>query len=286
MRLFVSRIVSLGTVAAALCAANLMAGAQQGSLLTQRHSTMQLAHLAPPQMRAPDRALLDRQWTALASKAKLFGYALGQKAGRSDWAYSEVLSPDTPGYLMLSFEQQNLRGRGRSSFTALVSRAGEKIWIVPVLYGGATPWASAMKTKRALAIFNQVVPPQIAAQAVSVHGPWLTLALTYAEMVGVHPVVLAEPSPQVGRMSAPGPTILVGTSGATRTIEFSDLYRDGGYRVWTIAFNGKGQVSGAKVRNLRNAQPVISPVREPSGRMITNAAQPPVVIQHPRPLPQ
>lgn len=232
------------------CAALLMgvassvASAQQGVLSEHQAAPLRMKQVDRAQMSKTDVALLARARGRLARAARIFGYQM-QEPG---WSCDKVMTPDTPDYLMLACRRLHASEGGASAFSALISRRGEAVYVVPVLYGGAAPWKTAANMKASREIFNHVVPAKVAADSIRPTGKWMTLALTFTALAGDDSVVLAGPSSKLKWAMAPGPTILLQNGKSNRTVEFSDVSPEDGVRFWTLKFNARGRLVGAQVK--------------------------------------
>jgi hypothetical protein len=252
--------------------------AQEPLVPSQQAATLRMKELDRAQMPAADRALLDDAGGRLARAARVFGYGM-QKPG---WSCDEVMTPDTPAYLMLVCRMPQTKAEGASAFSALIARHGEEVYVVPVMYGGAAPWKTAANMKVSREIFNHVVPPRIAAEAVRATGDWMTLALTFTALAGNDSVVLAEPSTNLKWTMAPEPTILTRYGSSTRTIVFSDVSAADGVRIWRLTLNRQGRLTKAAVQIKPNMKPAIVSTKVPKARQLKHL---PSRLSYAKPLP-
>jgi hypothetical protein len=125
-------------------------------------------------------------------------------------------------------------------FTALVPRDHGRVSVVPVLYRNATPFRSASGNERSIAVFNRVVPADVAQKAIQPEGKWLALALCYADMVGAGAHALKRAGDEVGLSRAPVATLHLSEASPVREIVFTDRDAPGQYLVWNITLNDKG----------------------------------------------
>lgn len=227
------------------CVALLMgvASAQQGVLGERPAAPLQMKQLDRAQMPKADVALLDQARGRLAKAARIFGYRMDEPG----WSCDEVVTPDTPGYLMLVCRRPHASEGGASAFSALIARSSDVVFVVPVLYGGAAPWKTAANMKASREIFNHVVPEKIAAESIQPRGNWMTLALTFTALAGDDSEVLAAPSSNLKWAQAPEPTILLRNGKPMRMVEFSDVSAADRVRYWTLKFNKRGRLMGARV---------------------------------------
>lgn len=222
------------------------------------------------QMPAADAALLGQARGRLARAARIFGYQM-QEPG---WSCGEVMTPDTPDYLMLGCRRPHASEKGASAFSALIARRGDAVYVVPVLFGGAAPWKTAANMKASREIFNHVVPAKIAAESIRPSGQWMTLALTYTALAGDDSVVLAKPSSNLRWVKAPGPTILVNHRATVRTVVFSDVSASDGVGFWTLRFNARGRLTGAQVQVRPDAKLEAVSTKSPQWRKLGELPSP------------
>lgn len=237
---------------------------------TPEPAPLRMRQVGRSQMPSADRVLLDSAEGRLARAARLFGYQM-QEPG---WKCDEVMTPDTPDYLMMVCRRMEKEDHGGSAFSALIARRGDAVYVVPVLFGGAAPWKSAANMKTSREIFNHVVPERIAAEAVKPSGDWITLGLTFTALAGDDSVVLAAPSPDLKWISAPEPTILMRNGSSARTIVFSDVSPRDGVRTWTLVFNAKGKLTAAEVKIQPLTKPVVMSTESPKPRMMKSLPSP------------
>ena len=246
------------------------AGAQQASLINQRTAPLRMKQVDHEHMPAADRAVFDAAGGRLARAARIFGYQM-QEPG---WSCDEVLTPDTPDYLMMVCRRPKADGRGTSVFSAMIARRGDAVYVVPVMYGGAAPWKRAANMKMSREIFNHVVSPGIAAKEVQPGGDWMTLALTFTALAGDDSVVLAVPSSKLQWLLAPEPTIMYGNGSSKRTVMFSDVSAADGVRIWTLSFNKRGRLTAARVKVRPDLKPQVVSTASPKWRMLKNLPSP------------
>lgn len=267
----VSLMKLLSTIGlAALLLAAPHARSQTGTLLSQRQAPMQLRQINSSQMSSADRAVVTASWSAVQQKAQFFGYDLSA----SGWSYVQVQSPDTPDYVMLQFRRPHATSTGASAFTALVSRRGSKVWVVPVLYGGATPWKSASAMNYTREVFNRAVPPSLAKQAIQPAGNWAQLGLTFTSLAGDDAVVLSTPSNKLKWIKAPGAILIVTQGHPYRTVQLSDVHLQGAYRIWDLAFDAQGRILRVRTAIQPNTPVRLIQAQAPPGTMLKNSSVP------------
>jgi len=237
---------------------------------------LRMRQVTRAEMPTADRGLLDSAQGRLARAARLFGYQM-QKPG---WTCDEVLTPDTPDYLMMVCRRMEAGERGMSAFSALIARRGDAVFVVPVLFGGSAPWKTAANMKASREIFNHVVPEKIAVEAVKPSGDWMTLALTFTALAGDNSTVLAAPSSDLRWIAAPEPTILMRNGSSARTIVFSDVSPRDGVRKWTLGFNRAGKLTSSEVKIEPDARAKVVSTHTPKGKMLSPKHSPLRDVKH------
>lgn len=226
---------------------------------------LQLEHHPSSQIDATDLSLIHARQREISAEAAFFGYDLN--AG--EWDYDQTSCPAIPDQLVLHYRKQ-FRGGAQSLFTALVPRGAGRVYVVPVLYRNATPFRSATGNERSIAVFNRVVPAEIAAKAIDPDGQWLALALCYADIVYGNANVLERPGADIGLARAPIPLLRLSEINNARGIIFTDRNAPGEYLVFNLTLNEKGRVIAANAQQLsdyvaqvRNgAEPGVKPLPE------------------------
>jgi hypothetical protein len=256
-----------------------MARAQTDSLLTQHQAPLRLRQLDSAHMSSASHALMSAAWPRLRQRAQFFGYDLSAPG----WSYVQVQSPDTPGYLILQFRRPHATSTGASAFTALFSRQGGTVWVVPVLYGGAIPWKSASAMDYTREVFNRVVPRSLARQAIQPAGNWPRLALTFTSLAGDDVVALSVPSRNLKWLKAPGATLIVTQGHPYRIVQLSDVHLQGAYRIWDLAFDAKGTLLQVHTEMHVDTRVTQLPDQTPPGSLLKNLPAPQGKIEHPAP---
>jgi hypothetical protein len=181
----------------------------------------------------------------------------------------------------------------QSLFTAVVPRGEGRVWVVPILYRGATPFQSAIGSERMLSVFNHAVPADIAKQAVEPDGHWLALAMTFAEIAGAEPRVPQNPDVEAGLLSAPPPTLHVSQLRGALEIQFTGREAPRQYTVWSITVNGAGRALAAEAQiyperiyaeNASAALPPAVPI-QPAPASIPQPATAPPAVESPKTSP-
>lgn len=198
-----------------------------------------LAQRSASQMRVSALRLVQDQRRAIAREAAFFGYDLSTPV----WTFRQIVCRPIPGYLLLHYRRVSRRG-SLFVFTALVPRSSGRVYVVPVLYGNATPYRSAAASERTLAVFNRVVPPSLVEQALQPGGSWLQLAQCYAALAGAGGEVLTASADRDAASPAPPPTLQFSAAGGNPAVTFAE---DRGSRIsiWNVAFNRHGQAVSA-----------------------------------------
>jgi hypothetical protein len=230
-----------------------------------------LEHRSPDSMDAADRELLRTRQKDLIIEAQIYGYDITT----SDWTYDQSVCPQLPNTLLLHYLKKFPDG-SESLFTALIPRGAGRTRIVPVLYRNSSPYSPAIKNPRNFAIFNTLVPEDIAKNDSGPDGKWLSLGVCYAEIVGARPNVPDDPSLDAATIKAPVATYRYDTATKQRQIEFSDRAAAKVFTIWTISLNENGRVTGAT--NEDYATYVARIVQPPAPPGTTTQTPPPLKV--------
>lgn len=264
-------------------AAGAPASAQQGF----GSQWISLAHYSAPEMSAADAERVQAQQSTISEEAAFFGYDLSLLG----WQYSQAVCPEIPDYLILHYHRTARKGT-LSIFTALVPRRSGRVQVVPVLYGGATPFRPAVGSPRSFSVFNRAVPSPVAEKDLQSGGSWLQLALCYAEVVGAEPRVPRETDANPALTRAPTPTLLVSEVNHTTSVTFTDRDASHRYTVWNISFDQHGRAVAAMTttladyaaRTVNGVTPIEKPLpKQPEPKVIP---LPPPAQPRSNPLPQ
>ena len=220
-------------------------------------------------MPAADADLVRAKQKEILKEAAFFGYDLSS----GNWGHDEILCPEIPDQLLLHYRSQSRSG-AVSLFTALVPRGEGRVLIVPVLYRGAMPFHSAIGSERTIAVFNRIVPAEVAAQAMQPDGHWLALAVCYAEIAGAEPRVPQRPDIDPALVQAPLPTLQLSEQASTRDILFTDRKAADSYLVWRISVSKQGRVLAASTRSLPNYTAKEPGGKEPREKIVSPGAEP------------
>lgn len=243
---------------------------------------IQLDHRSGAQIDPADASLLRSKARAIATEAAFFGYDLHA----SGWTSNEAVCPEFPDHLLLHY-QRTSRDGAVSLFTALVPRGKDRVYVVPILYRNATPFKSAWGSERSIAVFNRIVPPDVARKALQPDGAWLLMGLCYADMVGAASHALLRSGNDISLARAPLPTLHVTEGASTREVLFTDRDAPGQYLVWFLNFAGNGRLLTASAMKLSDyvaplrhgKEPPIIPMppgQEPPVRILPPGQEPPV----------
>jgi hypothetical protein len=232
---------------------------------------IELEHRTPAQIDPADISLIHAQQRAITAEAAFFGYDLAS----GSWNYDQAVCPALPGQLMLHYRRQ-YRDGAESLFTALVPRDHGRVSVVPVLYRNATPFRSASGNERSIAVFNRVVPADVAQKAIQPEGKWLALALCYADMVGAGAHALKRAGDEVGLSRAPVATLHLSEASPVREIVFTDRDAPGQYLVWNITLNDKGRVAAATQVKLSDYVAQVKSPKDLTEKPMPEGKEPPV----------
>jgi hypothetical protein len=221
-----------------------------------------LEHRGPEAMDSADSELLRSRQKELVSEAQLYGYDITT----GNWKYDQAICPQLPDTLLVHYLNKFPDG-SESLFTALIPRKG-RTRIVPVLYRNASPYTPAVTNPRNFALFNALVPAEIAKKDSGPEGKWLSLGVCYAEVVGGRPNVPDEPSLDTATIKAPVATYRFDTATQQRQVQFSDRDAAKVYTIWTISFNQNGRVTGAVNEDYATYVAHIVQPAEPTGKII------------------
>jgi hypothetical protein len=251
-----------------------------------------LEHRSAAQMNPEDRDLLQSRSRELSIAAEIFGYDIS--AG--NWTVDQTICPVFPNTLMLHYLSKYPDG-SESLFTALVPRGRGRVRVVPSLHRNAATYLPAVKDPRNYALFNELVPAEMARRDSGPEGKWLILGVCYAEMVGARPNVPDDPGLDIAMVHAPVSTFRVDTVEKTRQIQFPDREGSNVYTIWTIALSKAGRITGATdedystfVAHVVKLQEPVGKVKpnppEPTGKIISPTDQPKIKVTNPPEIPQ
>jgi hypothetical protein len=249
------------------------AQSDSSTALGEHHPQIQyfsLDHRASSAMDTADSDLLRARHKELIREAQFYGYDITT----GSWIYDQAICPQLPNTLLLHYLNKFPDG-SESLFTALVPRNSDRIRIVPVLYRNASPYSPAVKNPRNFAIFNALVPTDIAKKDSSLEGKWLSLGVCYAEVVGGRPNVPDDPSLDTATIKAPQATFRIDTTTKQRQVMFSDRDAAKVFKIWTISFNEDGRVTAAANEDYATYVARIVQAPEPSGKAISSPPEPP-----------
>lgn len=141
-----------------------------------------LTFLAPEQMAAADRALVDQDQEEIERRANLQGFRLGDEAqGQAAWGYEQAVCPVFPEHVVLEYSRDN--GAGDITLFAVVLPRGEgHVRVIPVRRRSYSLFTPAPANELTINDFNQMVKEQ----GHGVDPDWMTLGLCYAALAGGH----------------------------------------------------------------------------------------------------
>jgi hypothetical protein len=232
---------------------------------------LQLDHLPSSQLDPADASLIHKKQREITAEAAFFGYDLN--AG--GWDYDKSSCPAMPEDVVLHYRRSFANGAA-SLFTALVPRGTGRVYVVPILYRNATPFRSATGSERSIAVFNRVVPADIAATAIDPNGKWLALALCYADIVYGNANVLNRAGSEIGLSRAPLPLLRLSEENTARSIVFTDRNAPGQYLVFDLTLNDKGRLVAASAVQLSDYVAKIRTGEELTEKPLPPGKEPPV----------
>lgn len=258
----------------------------------QRVHYFSLEHRTREEMSAEDRDLLQSHGRGISIGAEIYGYDLTQ----GNWTIDQAICPAFPDTLMVHYIDRYPDG-SESLFTALVPRGRGRVRVVPALHRNAANYLPAVKDPGNYALFNGLVPADIAKRDVSPEGKWLILGVCYAEMVGARPNVPDDPGLDIAMLRAPVSTFRVDTVNKTREVQFPDREGQNVFTVWTVTLSRSGHITGAMDEDYATYVARIVKLQEPTGTMTPNPAaaagkittpteQPKITITNPPEIPQ
>ena len=233
-------------------------------------------HLAPAAVSPADVAAIHAHEAALAEAATIFGYNL--EAG--NWLWEQTLCPAMPGGIMLHYFQRFPDGT-ESLFTALVPRGTGRVRIVPILHRNKTPYLPAPTNPRNYAVFNEAVPPDIAARAIDPDGNALQLSTCYAEMTGGGENI---PQDWGAMLTVNGPLLNIAHTERLENairVSFPDRESPHAYQFWIISFSRYGRITSVQTEDHTVYMAKSVPAGPPASTGTAVPAQP---VIEPRPV--
>jgi hypothetical protein len=278
------RAIALPSILFAVCSLSLATLAAQSappaasaeSAASEPSRFLQLDHRSTAQTDPADAALLRSKERAIATEAAFFGYNLHA----SGWSWNETVCPQFPDHLLLHYQRTSPDG-AVSLFTALVPRDNDRVYVVPILYRNATPFKSAYGSERSIAVFNRMVPPEVAQKALDPEGSWLLMGLCYTEMVGAESHILRRSGADVSLGLAPLPTLHITEDTSMRQVIFTDRNAPGQYLVWVLTFSSKGRLLTATASKLSDYTAPLRNGKEPPVVPVPTGKEPPVKVLPP-----
>lgn len=252
----------LGILAAGIFPASMWA-MQSENALSGANPPYTMFEVRPAeQMNPQDSSVVKAKHREIVTEAAFWGYDLD--SGR--WSWDQVVCPEIPDGVVLHYRKKG--SKGEFLFTAVVPRGTRRVLVAPVLYGGATPFESAIGAKRTTSVFDQAVPVDVARRDIEPEGHWLHLAMTYAVIAGAEPRVPNVAEQQPGLMKAPEPDLKLSQASHAGEVVFSDHQAPRHYTVWTIDFNGQGRATDATATMIADYVPAAQNPAEPRQEQI------------------
>lgn len=199
-----------------------------------------LHHIAADAISAADRAAVATHQGEIGEAARIYGYRFESEK----WIEEQTICSLMRETILLHYREIFPDGT-ESLFVALVPRGAGRVHIVPVLYHNATPFVPAPKNPSNYALFNELVPEDIARKGATPNGDWLQLSVCYAEMTGGDVNISPDRKVNLGVVTAPLPTNHIEIQDRTIRVTFADRESEREYRVWSISFNRNGRVKAA-----------------------------------------
>jgi hypothetical protein len=196
-------------------------------------------------MSGADAARVHAEDSAIIQEAAFFGYDLSLKG----WQHDQISCPFMPGDILLHYRRTRRDG-SLSLFTATVPRGRGRVQVVPVLYGNATPFKTAVGSERSFSVFNRAIPPLVAEKELASGGSWLRLGLCYAAIAGAEPRVPRDTDTNPALVRAPAPTLRISEKSRSIGVSFTDRNAPHQYTVWDLAFDGYGRIVAASTTSL------------------------------------
>lgn len=193
-------------------------------------------------LNAAGRAALAAHRAGIAAAAPIYGYDLA----KGSWTIQQLSCAAMPKTVMLRYTRRFPDG-AESMFTVLAPRGVGTVTVVPVLYAGRTPFTPAPDNPRNVALFNRLVLPSTAQDALASRSQWRELGACYATMTGAN--AIAAPGKAIGVAGAPAPFLHLEARGKGKTLTLADRNDVGAYRLWTMRFNARGRLTTASVQN-------------------------------------
>lgn len=234
------------TVTLAIGVAKGQSAPSPGSLTSADGKAFQM--LPADAMNSQDSKLLALETPKIREAANIYNFNLS--AG--EWSVAQAACPFAPGHLILQFDSKEGDEAG-SMFTAVVSRAGGSVRIIPILHHGVHNSWTFGKEPQERAFVDQVIRPDRTSGRSLSHADAANLAKCYAVLVGDQ-VVPADSSFLI---------IHRGGHGGLSELDFSAIGPDHAHRTWTIRFDRRRKIelfesvdTQEKIRSVPNAAPL------------------------------
>jgi len=226
--------------------------------------TQALTFLAPEQMSARDKALVDGNVAEIERRAELQGFRLNDsESSEKGWGYEQAVCPVFPNHVVLDYSRDN--GDGDVTLFSVVLPRGEgHVRVIPVRRRGYSLWTPASSNALTLNDFNHMVKEE----PDGLSADWLTLGLCYGALTGGH--VRAGLVPEKAEdehypLTAPA-TLQVSKKGGAE-VWFADRSAKPGAMDWTLTFAQSGRLMKVKRKPARELyeRPVVGEAAEVKG---------------------
>jgi hypothetical protein len=213
-----------------------------------------LKFVAPGEMSAADRQLVDANQAEIVRRAGLQGFNPGVQgsgmrdvmAGGASWGYEQAVCPVMPDYVILEFSR-NGGGGDVSMFSAVIPRGEGHVRVIPVRRRGYSLWTPPASNTLTVHDFNMLVKQS------GLSADWLSTGLCYAALAGGHlRAALEGDSPESFPMYAPAVLRVSRKGGAV--VDLADAAHPGKGTLWSLDFAQDGRLLKVK----RSEAPVLA----------------------------
>lgn len=228
-----------------------------------------LDHRSAAGMSAADAARALAKGSAITQEAAFFGYDLSLPG----WQHDQIGCPFMPGDILLQY-RRTARNGSLFLFTATVPRGRGRVQVVPVLYGNATPFKTAVGSERSFSVFNRAVPHSVAEKELAPGGSWLRLGLCYTAIAGAESRVPRDTDTNPALVRAPAPTLRISEKSRSTSVSFTDCNAPHQYTVWDLTFDGRGRIVAAGTTSLSDYAARAVNGKAPRQKLLPEPAQP------------
>lgn len=214
-----------------------------------------LQFFSPAEMSASDRALVERNASAIERLAGIQGFEIEDVGGESatSWGYEQAVCTALPDHLVLEFSRS--RGAGDLAvFSASLPRDGtDKVRIVPVERRGFTLFTPSPSNAMTIEAFNHILNSDKHA----VRGDWLGLGLCYAALAGGHVrAAVATKADKQDAFPLYAAAMVSLSWKANPEITFSDVLPGKPVKKWQLTFARDGQLRRVKISSPTSLSPL------------------------------